>query len=86
MTHEDLWTVTVGELSDLMDGYRYRNWLEMERLATLAAWIVNGSGMCTRTVKASELVGHWCDGLVLGKMEALDYMKRKVIESQREGG
>ena len=75
---EDLWTVTLGELSDMAEGLRYREYLETRKAAMHASWIINGSGMVRHPVRPDDLAGVWMDGRIVSKREAYDIVKARV--------
>lgn len=75
---EDLWTVTLGELSDMAEGLRYREYLETRMAAMHASWIINGSGMVRHPVRPDDLAGVWMDGRIVSKREAYDIVKARV--------
>ena len=78
MRPEDLWTVTLGELSDMAEGLRYREYLETRKAAMHASWIINGSGMVRHPVRPDDLAGVWMDGRIVSKREAYDIVKARV--------
>ena len=75
---------------DLIDGYRYRDYLETRRLMSAAALIANSSGNLKRPLRVDDLVGHWVDGRILDRQEYFEYSKalaisRKHARLRREG-
>ena len=84
MTREDLWKITLGELQDAIDAYRYNEYLKSRRDARLAVWICNGGGMRSKPLHINDLVGEWVDGRVLSREEHFDYLKKKV-RKRKEG-
>lgn len=75
---EDLWTVTLGELSGMAEGLRYREYLEARMAAMHASWIINSSGAVRHSVRPDDLVGVWMDGWVVSKREAYEIVKARV--------
>lgn len=75
---EDLWSVTLGELSDMAEGLRYREYLETRKAAMHASWIINGSGMVRHPVRPDDLAGVWMDGRIVSKREAYEIVKARV--------
>ena len=78
LTHEHLWSLTWGEVDDLLHAWRYNEYLEMTKLATLGSWIVNASGNVKHTVKPTDLIGHWVDGKVMSESQYHTYLKEKI--------
>ncbi len=90
LRHADLWEITLGELLDLIDGYRYRDYLETRRLASLTALICNASGNLKRALRVNDITGHWVNGRILDSQEYFEYskalaIKRKHDRLKREG-
>jgi hypothetical protein len=50
----DFWELTLNEFNDLLEGYKWRNEREWERVAQLAVWT---SEKLKRSVTAEELLG-----------------------------
>lgn len=69
---------------DLIDGYRYRDFLETRRLMSAAALIANSSGNLKRPVRVDDLVGHWVDGRILDRQEYFEYSKALAIRRKHE--
>ena len=84
LRHSDLWEITLGELLDLIDGYRYRDYLETRRLMSAAALIANSSGNLKRPLRVDDLVGHWVDGRILDRQEYFEYSKALAIRRKHE--
>ncbi len=80
-SHEDLWRVSVGELGDLIEGWRYNQYLQSRRDARLARWIV--SAWCKRVPSVEDMTGVWDDGLILGKAERYQRIKRKILKKKQ---
>jgi hypothetical protein len=90
LRHADLWEITLGELLDLIDGYRYRDYLETRRLTAAAALVANCSGNLKRPLRVDDLVGHWVNGRLMDTQEYWEYskalaIKRKHDRLRREG-
>lgn len=83
LSHDHLWSLTWGEADDLLHAWRYRNYLDMQKIATLGSWLVNVSGNVKHTVKPTDLIGHWVDGRVLSESQYHDYLKKKIISRKR---
>lgn len=56
-THEQFGRITPRELQEQLDGYRWREARELDRLAILATWIVNLTGRTKGTVEPRDLLG-----------------------------
>lgn len=85
LSHEDLWRLTWGELEDLIYAWRYSEYLEYQKIAHLAAWLLNGSGNLKMPIRADELVGRWVDGQVMSERKYREYMKRKMQKKAARG-
>ncbi len=75
LRHDDLWELGLGELLDLIDGYRYRDWLESRRLMTAAVLIANCSGNLKHPLSVEDLVGRWVDGQIMDEDAYGEYCK-----------
>lgn len=67
----------------MIDGYRYRDYLDQRKTAATTANLINGIGSLKKTIRVDDLVGYWADGRVLGKMEFHEHSKRKAIAAKR---
>lgn len=70
--------MTWGEVDDLLYAWRYTEYLEMTKYATLGSWLVNVSGNVKHTVKPTDLIGHWVEGRVLSESQYHTYLKEKI--------
>lgn len=87
LTHEDLWRLTWGEVDDLIYAWRYSEYLETQKRAQHAAWIMNAAGNLKRPVRVEDLSGFWVDGEVLNKNEYHEYQKRRIqARKERKDG
>jgi hypothetical protein len=86
LSHKDLWTLTWGELEDLIRAWTYAEYLETRKRAQLAAWILNGSGHLKTPVRVNDLAGRWVDGRVMTEKQYREYLKRKMQEKKRRRG
>ena len=84
LKHDDLWKLTIGEYEDLCHAWSYDNYLENQKIALLATWLLNGSGNLKYPVYVEDLVGRWVDGQVMTEKEYREYIKNKV--ARRKGG
>jgi hypothetical protein len=75
LRHDELWNLSLGELLDLIDGYRYRDWLESRRLMTAAVLIANCSGNLRHPLSVEDLVGRWVDGQIMDEDAFGEYCK-----------
>jgi len=75
LRHDDLWELGLGELLDLIDGYRYRDWIESRRLMTAAVLIANCSGNLKHPLSVEDLVGRWVDGQIMDEDAYGEYCK-----------
>ncbi len=78
LSHEDLWRLTWGEVDDLLYAWKYAEYLESQKRAQSAAWIMNASGNLKHPVRVEDLVGHWVDGRVLSKNEYHEHLKATI--------
>lgn len=85
LLHEDLWNITWGEFWDLAYAWRYREYLESQKRAQQAAWIMNACGRLKHPVSMHDLAGYWVDGKILSKGEYHEYLKKKVRSRERRG-
>lgn len=83
LRHEDLWTITNGELADMIEAYRYRLYCERQEqaqhtVAILNAWIKN-------RISVQDFTGIWKDGRILTKEEFIEEWKteRKLRKEAR---
>ena len=73
LSHEDLWTVTNGELGDRMEAHRYKTYLERRERAVMTAALMNIH--LKRSVSVQDLVGIWRKGEILTKGEFIEKWK-----------
>jgi hypothetical protein len=78
LSHDDLWRLTWGEVEDLAYAWRYSEFLETQKRAQHAAWILNGSGNLKRPLRVEDLSGYWVDGRILDKNEYHEYQKERI--------
>ena len=78
LTHENLWKLTWGEVDDLLHAWRYTEYLEMTKYATLGSWLINVSGNVKHTVKPTDLIGHLVDCRVMSESQYHTYLKEKI--------
>lgn len=78
LTHGHLWSLTWGEVDDLLYAWRYNEYLRMTKLATLGSWLLNASGNLKHSVKPTDLVGHWVDGKVMSEVQYHTHLKNKI--------
>jgi hypothetical protein len=84
LEHEDLWQKTWGQIEDLIQAWRYREYLESRNRAQLATWLLNGSGNLKHPIGVEDLVGHWVDGKVMSKARYRKYSKERVTKARGE--
>ncbi len=78
LTHEDLWRLTWGEVDDLIYAWKYSEYLESQKRAQHAAWIINACGRLKHPVSANDLAGYWVDGQIMSKGEYHEHLKKRV--------
>ena len=83
LTHDHLWSLTWGQVDDLLHAWRYTDYLEKLKIATLGAWIHNVSGNVKHTVKPTDLVGQWVDGRVMSESQYHEYLREKIRSKKR---
>jgi hypothetical protein len=86
LSHENLWTLTWGELEDLIHAWSYTEYLETRKRAQHAAWILNGSGNLKTPVRVDDLAGRWVGGRVMTEKQYREHLKRKMQEKKRRRG
>ena len=82
-THNDLWQLTLGEYEDLCRAWMYANYIDTQKIAQLAVWLLNGSGNLKYPVHIEDLIGKWVDGRVMSIKEHREYLKRKVASKKK---
>ena len=75
LRREELWTVTNGELIDMIAAYQYRVWLERREQAIHTASIINL--WVKRRVSPQDIAGIWKRGRVLGKAQFIEEWKEE---------
>jgi len=78
LSHDDLWRLTFGELDDLIYAWRYSEFLESQKRAQHAVWIMTASGNLKRPLRVEDLSGYWVDGRIMDKNEYHEYQKRRI--------
>jgi hypothetical protein len=87
LSYDDVWTLTWGEVEDLVYAWRYSEFLETQKRAQHAAWLMNATGNLKRPVRVEDLSGFWVDGEVLSKNEYHEYQKRRIqARKERRNG
>jgi hypothetical protein len=84
LSHDDLWHITWGELDDLIYAWRYSEYLESQKRAQQAAWIMNACGRLKHPVRTNDLAGYWVDGQIMSKNEYHEHLKNKVRSRRGE--
>lgn len=82
----ELWILTWGEAKDLLEAWRYREYLDSQKRAQMACWLLNGSGNLKHSINIADLVGYWVDGQVMGKEEYREFLEEKVRRKKVEKG
>lgn len=80
LSREDLWTITNGELYDMIAAYRFRLFCEREEQAIHTTAILNM--LSKNKISVQDFTGIWNDGRILSKEEFFEewkteYKKRK---------
>ena len=83
LSHEDLWHVTIGELNDLIIARRYKDYLEMQKKAQFAQWLM--SCWLKKAPSVQDMVGVWDEKLMrpLGNREAYEIAKERIRSKKR---
>ena len=83
LSHEDLWRVTIGELNDLIIARRYKDYLEMQKQAQFAQWLM--SCWVKKAPSVQDMVGVWDEKLMrpLGNREAYEIAKERIRSKKR---
>ena len=77
----ELWTITNGELSDMIAGYRYRIFCERQEQAIHTTAILN---MWSKTkISVQDFTGLWKNGRILSKEEFLHEWKSQHVKSKQ---
>ncbi|OUO91824.1 hypothetical protein B5F39_11870 [Cloacibacillus sp. An23] len=79
LTHEDLWHVTRGQLSDLIHAYNYKNYLARRERAELAVFVALYQGRKPPSIE--KLCGEWEGGRVMTPEEANKYRLENIKEA-----
>lgn len=80
LRHEDLWRVTPGEVRDLIEGYRYKEYLDARKDARLARWIL--SVWCRQVPSADEMTGVWDDGEIMTPAQQYRRAKERILKNK----
>lgn len=75
LKREELWTITNGELADMMEAHRYRLYEDRRERAIMTAALMNIH--LKRPVSAQDLVGIWRKGSILTKDEFVERWKKE---------
>ena len=78
LTPDHLGSLTWGQVDDLLHAWRYTEYVEMTKYATLGSWLINVSGNVKHSVKPTDLIGHWVDGRVMSESQYHTYLKEKI--------
>lgn len=78
LTYNDLWSVTLADLNDMAEGWRYNRFLEARRDARLAMWI-RVMVWAKKAPSVEDLTGVWEDGQVMSKEEQY----RRIVKRMR---
>lgn len=82
LRHDDLWRLTPGEVQDLAEGYRYREYLEARRQARFARWIL--SAWCRKVPSVDEMTGVWDNGEIMTPLERYHRAKERIAGKRGE--
>lgn len=77
LTYNDLWSVTLADLNDMAEGWRYNRFLDARRDARLAMWI-RVMVWAKKAPSVEDLTGVWEDGQVMSKEEQYRWIVRKI--------
>jgi len=75
LRREDLWTITHGELSDMIEAYRYRRFCERQEQAIHTTALMNM--WVKHKISVQDFTGIWKDGRVLSKEQYLEEWKNE---------
>lgn len=78
LTYNDLWSVTLADLNDMAEGWRYNRFLDARRDARLAMWI-RVMVWAKNAPSVEDLTGVWEDGQVMSKEEQY----RRIVKRMR---
>lgn len=82
LRHEDLWEITNGQLADMIDAHKYKQWLECREQAIHTAVIAN---MWTKKrITPQDIAGIWKQGRILSKGQFLE--EWKAARRRKKGG
>lgn len=82
LTYNDLWSVTLADLNDMAEGWRYNRFLEARRDARLAMWI-RVMVWAKKAPSVEDLTGVWEDGQVMSKEEQYRRIIRKIRNKRK---
>ena len=83
---EELWTITNGELFDMLSGYHYRLFCERQEQALHTTAIMNM--WSKRKISVQDFTGIWKNGRILSKEKFVEEwkearMRRKELRARR---
>lgn len=82
LTYNDLWSVTLADLNDMAEGWRYNRFLDALRDARLAMWI-RVMVWAKKAPSVEDLTGVWEDGQVMSKEEQYRRIVRKIRNKRK---
>lgn len=82
LTYNDLWVVTLADLNDMAEGWRYNRFLEARRDARLAMWI-RFMVWAKKAPSIEDLTGIWEDGQVMSKEEQYRRIVQKIRDKRK---
>lgn len=72
----------MGEITDLVEGWRYRGYLEATRDARLARWIL--SAWVKKAPPVTDFIGVWEQGEVMTKKEQFQRIKKRIMQRKSQ--
>lgn len=84
LRHEDLWRITYGQLLDLIDAWRYKEYLIDRHNAAHAFYV--GAVFGGKIKSVEDLCGVWENGQVMSKAEAFAFREKMRKKAAKKNG
>ncbi|MGN0838704.1 MAG: hypothetical protein ACI4NN_06430 [Pyramidobacter sp.] len=83
LKYEDLWQITLADFGDMIEGWRYKEYLEARKDARLAEWI-RVMVWAKKAPDIDDLAGVWEDGRIFGKMELYRRIVQRIKDRKKQ--
>lgn len=78
LRHEDLWSITNGQLFDMIAAWQYKRYLDRQMIAEQTAALINIQIPKNKPkIHVQDIVGLWYDGRPMDKTEVIRHIKDK---------